>query len=210
MAIIPAASRRKAFMEFLDPQFWSFLWDGARYEALIARAGPWAPLMAIAAMIIVSFLPLPAETVAIANGMVFGRVEGFIITWVGAMIAAALAFALARTIARPLVLRFVDAARLAHFERAVDRRGAPFLLLVRMIPLIPYTVVNYGSGIAPVKFRTFLWTSAIGMAPPIFAFVSIGALMTEQPWLGWMTLAAAILIVVLFGWATRRWWSKAD
>ena len=193
-------------MEFFDSQFWSFLWDGERYEALVREAGPMAPLLAIGAMIAVSFLPLPAETVAIANGMVFGRAEGFILTWIGAMIAAALSFVLARTIARPLIYRFISQERIARFEYAVEKRGAPFLLLVRMIPLIPYTIVNYGSGMAPVRFHTFLWTSAIGMAPPIFAFVSIGALMMDQPWLGWMMLGAAILFILLLGWTTRRWW----
>ena len=197
-------------MEFLDLQFWSFLWDGARYEAMIEAAGPWAPLIAIGAMIVVSFLPLPAETVAIANGMVFGRAEGFVLTWIGAMIAAMLAFVLARSVLRPLVYRVIPDGTLNRFENAVHRRGAPFLLLVRMIPIIPYTVVNYGSGLAPVRFGTFLWTSAIGMAPPIFAFVSIGALMTEQPWLGWMMLGAAIVFLLLLGWATRRMWGKND
>lgn len=195
-------------MDFLQPEFWSFLWDGARYEALIEELGPWAPVMAVAAMIIVSFLPLPAETVAIANGMAFGQTKGFILTWLGAMIAAALAFTIARALARPLIYRFVPQTSLLRFERAVEKRGAPFLLLVRMIPLIPYTVVNYGSGLAPVKFKTFLWTSAIGMAPPIFAFVTIGALMIDQPWLGWMMLAAAVMFIVLLGWTTRRWWWK--
>jgi len=195
-------------MELLDPAFWSFLWDSERYEALIEEMGPWAPVMAVAAMVIVSFLPLPAETVAVANGMVFGRAEGFALTWIGAMIAAALAFLLARTIARPLVHRFLSAERLTHFEQSVEKRGAPFLLLIRMIPLIPYTVVNYGSGVAPVPFRTFLWTSALGMAPPIYAFVSIGALMNDQPWLGWMMLGAAVVFVLLLGWTTRRWWRK--
>ncbi|MEO1135664.1 MAG: VTT domain-containing protein [Pseudomonadota bacterium] len=193
-------------MDFLQPEFWSFLWDGARYEALVEELGPWAPLLAIGAMIIVSFLPLPAETVAVANGMAFGQAYGFVLTWIGAMTAAALAFALARTLAQPLIYRFIPEAALRRFEQAVEKRGAPFLLLVRMIPLIPYTVVNYGSGMAPVRFHTFLWTSALGMAPPIFAFVSIGALMVDQPWLGWMMLGAAILFVLLLGWTTRRWW----
>ncbi|GJL90693.1 TVP38/TMEM64 family protein [Hyphococcus sp.] len=193
-------------MEIFELEFWSFLWDGARYEALIEDLGFWGPVVAVLAMVVVSFLPLPAETVAIANGMAFGRAEGFVLTWLGAMIAAMLAFALARSVFQPLIIRFVSAERVARFERAVEQRGAPFLLLVRMIPLIPYTVVNYGSGIAPVKFRTFLWTSAIGMAPPIFAFVSIGAMMTDQPWLGWMMLGAAVAIILLLGWTARRLW----
>ncbi len=183
-------------MEIFDPTFWSFLWDAERYEAMVAQAGPWAPLLSICAMIVVSFLPLPAETVAIANGMAFGRWMGFLWTWLGAVIAAILAFGLARWLGAPIIKRFVSASALEKFESLINRRGAPFLLFARMIPLIPYTVVNYGAGLSPVRFKTYLWTSALGMAPPIFAFVSAGALMKDQPWLGWITVIA---IITLFG-----------
>lgn len=195
-------------MEIFDPEFWSFLWDAARYEALVEDLGPWAPLMAIGAMIIVSFLPLPAETVAVANGMVFGRWEGFILTWLGAMIAALIAFGLARWLGAPIVRRILPNATLEKFEALVEKRGAPFLLLARMIPFVPYTVVNYGSGLSPIRLRTYIWTSAIGMAPPIFAFVSIGALMMEQPWAGWLGLAAMFVVFALLAYYARGMWSE--
>ena len=194
-------------MELLDPEFWSFLWDAARYEALVEDLGPWAPLGAIAAMIIVSFLPLPAETVAVANGMVFGRWEGFVLTWLGAMVAALIAFGLARWLGAPIIKRILPKATLDKFDTLVEKRGAPFLLLVRMIPFVPYTVVNYGSGLSPIRLRTYIWTSAIGMAPPIFAFVSIGALMVDQPWIGWLGLAAIIAICALLAYYAQSIWS---
>ncbi len=193
-------------MEFFDVAFWSFLWDAERYEALVKELGPWAPLLAIAAMVIVSFLPLPAETVAIANGMVFGRWEGFVLTWLGAMTAALLAFGLARCLGAPVIKRMLPKTMLENFEALVERRGAPFLLLARMIPFIPYTVVNYGSGLASIRLRTYVWTSGIGMAPPIFAFVSVGALMTEQAWVGWLGLAAAIAVFALLAFYARSHW----
>ncbi len=195
-------------MEIFDPIFWSFLWDAERYEALVIQVGPWAPLLSICAMIVVSFLPLPAETVAIANGMVFGRWMGFLWTWIGAVIAAMIAFGLARWLGAPVIKRFVSASALTKFENLIDRRGAPFLLFARMIPLIPYTVVNYGAGLSPVRFKTYLWTSALGMAPPIFAFVSAGALMKDQPWLGWLTVVAIISLFALLAYSLRKWWAN--
>ena len=102
-------------MDFLNPEFWSFLWDAARYEAMIENLGPWAPLLAIGAMIAVSFLPLPAETVAVANGMVFGRWEGFILTWLGAMVAALIAFGLARWLGAPIIKRIIPKSSLDRF-----------------------------------------------------------------------------------------------
>jgi len=195
-------------MELFDLEFWSFLWDAERYEALVASLGPWAPLLAIVAMLIVSFLPLPAETVAVANGMAFGQWFGFLLTWIGAMIAALLAFCLARWLGQPVIKRLLPRRLLARFERQVKRRGAPFLLFVRLIPLVPYTVVNYGSGLSPIRLRTYLWTSAIGMAPPIFAFVTAGALMKDQPWLGWVTLGAVIAIFGLLAYSARSIWTE--
>ncbi len=190
-------------MDFFDAEFWSIFMDPEKYRAFIDQLGPWAPVGAVGAMIVVSFLPLPAETVAVANGAAFGRLEGFILTWIGAMIAAIIAFCLARALGAPIVNRFVPKKTLAGFEARVRRRGAPFLLLARMIPFVPYTVVNYGSGLSPVPFRTYLWTSAIGMAPPIFAFVCVGALMMEQPWIGWVSLGAVLLVFGLLAYYLR-------
>ncbi len=195
-------------MEFLDPSFWSFLWDAERYETLAEQLGPWAPALSIGAMIIVSFLPLPAETVAIANGMAFGRWMGFLWTWIGAVAAAMIAFVLARWLGAPLVRRFAPKTALDKFETLVNGRGAPFLLFIRMIPLIPYTVVNYGSGLSPVRFRTYAWTTALGMAPPIFAFVSAGAMMKEQPWLGWVMIGAVIAVFGSIAYYTRKRWAR--
>lgn len=191
-------------MEFFNAEIWAVLMDPEKYRAMIDEAGMWAPAVAVGAMIVVSFLPLPAETVAIANGAAFGRAEGFVVTWAGAMIASLLAFFIARLLGRPLVNRALPSTTLTRFEDSVRRRGAVFLLLARMIPFIPYTVVNYGSGLSPVTLRTYAWTSAIGMAPPIFAFVSVGDLMAEQPWMGWMSLAASLLFFALLAWAVRR------
>ncbi|MEO1252704.1 MAG: VTT domain-containing protein [Pseudomonadota bacterium] len=190
--------------EIWVPEWLSLFWDAARYEAFVEKLGPWAPAFAIAAMIIVSFLPLPAETVAIANGMAFGQWTGFVLTWIGAVIAAAIAFCIARALGQPLVRRMIPARHLDRYEALGDGGGAAFLLIVRLIPLIPYTVVNYGAGLSLVRFRTFLWTSAVGMAAPIFAFVSAGALMREQPWLGWLGVFAAVALFALLGRAFYR------
>lgn len=193
-------------MEFVASDIWSVFLDPERYRELAHDAGVWAPVLAIFAMVVVSFLPLPAETVAIANGAVFGRLYGFIFTWIGAMLAALIAFALARWLGRPIIARFIPQKASERFEALVERRGAPFLLLARMIPFIPYTVVNYGSGLSPVKLRTYIWTSAIGMSPPIFAFVSVGALMMEQAWLGWVSLGAVIAVFGMLAYYTRTRW----
>jgi SNARE associated Golgi protein len=76
-------------------------------ERIAGAWGAWAPAASIALMILHSFVPFPAELIAIANGMLFGPVWGTLVTWLGAMLGAALAFALARRYGRPLVDRLV-------------------------------------------------------------------------------------------------------
>jgi uncharacterized membrane protein YdjX (TVP38/TMEM64 family) len=76
-------------------------------ERIAEAWGAWAPVASIALMILHSFIPFPAELIAIANGMLFGPVWGTLVTWLGAMLGAALAFGLARRYGRPRVDRLV-------------------------------------------------------------------------------------------------------
>jgi len=72
-------------------------------------------------MIVHSFVPFPAEFVALANGMVYGPLWGTVITWVGAMLGASIAFWLARRLGRPFVERMVKTT-----ERKTRRDWASF------------------------------------------------------------------------------------
>jgi uncharacterized membrane protein YdjX (TVP38/TMEM64 family) len=87
-------------------------------ERIAEAWGAWAPVASIALMILHSFVPFPAELIAIANGMLFGPVWGTLLTWLGAMLGAALAFGLARLYGRPLVERLVA-------RKAWSGAGAP-------------------------------------------------------------------------------------
>ena len=75
-------------------------------EELILSWGTWGVAGSIMLMVLHSFVPFPAEMVAIANGMLYGPVWGTVITWTGAMLGAWLAFGLARWLGRPFVRRW--------------------------------------------------------------------------------------------------------
>ena len=68
----------------------------------IRSSGSWGVI------VIHSFIPFPAELVAIANGMIYGSFWGIVITWSGAMMGACVAFALARKLGRPFVIKFLN------------------------------------------------------------------------------------------------------
>src|SRR3546814_15891868 len=100
-------------------------------------------------MVLHSFVPFPAEFVALANGMLYGPVWGTIITWIGAMLGAFLAFGLSRAFGRPFV-ETVVARR--HWQRPHDWTGehaAPMVFLSRFLPVLPFHLVNYSAGLHP-------------------------------------------------------------
>ena len=85
----------------------SFEFSAQVIEETIRSWGMWGVLASIVLMIVHSFVPFPAELIAVANGMVYGPIWGTVITWTGAMLGAFLAFGLARTLGRPFVERMV-------------------------------------------------------------------------------------------------------
>ncbi|RMD88835.1 MAG: TVP38/TMEM64 family protein [Alphaproteobacteria bacterium] len=179
--------------------------DPSRYEALLEAAGLWAPLFSLGLMLAVSLLPLPAETVAIVNGMVFGRLGGFVLTLLGALIAASVAFAIGRQLGRPAAARFVPARALGRYDRLVEGGGPMMLLVLRMLPVVPFTVVNYGAALSRLRFSTFLWTATLGMIPPIAAFVLMGSVLRDDPLLGWLLIAGGAVAIAGLGYRLRHW-----
>jgi uncharacterized membrane protein YdjX (TVP38/TMEM64 family) len=112
--------------------------DGMSAEAfkdLVVSWGVWGVFASILLMVLHSFVPFPAEFVAIANGMCFGPVLGTAITWVGAMLGAVLAFALSRRFGRPLVERIVSRNSWNRLDDWLARYGGDGAFLCRFIPV---------------------------------------------------------------------------
>lgn len=172
-------------------------------KAFVQAWGAWAAAGAIVLMVLHSFVPLPAEIIAIANGALFGPWWGVLVTWVGAMLGAILAFAAARSLGRP-VLRWAVPARYWARLEAVPVKPVP-LLIVRLIPVISFNLVNYAAGLLGVPWWTFLWTTALGILPLVVTMVGLGRQLMAAPWWIWMLAAAAILACWLLGRALRPW-----
>jgi uncharacterized membrane protein YdjX (TVP38/TMEM64 family) len=171
-------------------------------EDIVQRWGAWGVAASVLLMVLHSFMPVPAEIIAVANGMCFGSASGAAVTWLGAMLGAAFAFALARGAGRPLVRRAVSEARLARLDRWCGRAGT--LLLLRLVPVISFNLINYAAGLAGVPWWTFLWTTALGILPLTIVTAVLGARMLEVPVTAWAALGAAIITA----WLVAGWWRR--
>jgi uncharacterized membrane protein YdjX (TVP38/TMEM64 family) len=171
-------------------------------ERIAEAWGAWAPVASIALMILHSFVPFPAELIAIANGMLFGPVWGTLVTWIGAMLGAALAFALARRYGRPLANRLVARKAWSGAEALRACCDARTLLLARLVPVISFNLINYAAGVLCVGWWRFLWTTSLGILPITVASVTLGNELTGPMWDAWLG-GSGLLLALYLGW---RWY----
>ena len=121
-------------------------------EETILSWGVWGVFISVGLMIVHSFVPFPAEFIAIANGMIYGPVWGTIITWVGAMLGAYLAFGLSRTFGRPFVEMLVAKKNWYVLEGWLASRSTRFVFVSRFIPLIAFNLINYATGLMSISY----------------------------------------------------------
>lgn len=178
--------------------------EPAGLRTLMDRAGIWAPLVSIALMAAHSFVPFPAELIAIANGLAFGLAGGIAVTWLGAMAGAVLAYELARALGPAARARLVPARHQKRLDSLVGDFGTRTLLIARLIPVISFNLVNYGAGLAGVGRFTFLWTTAIGILPITALSVLVGSTALELPAYLWLVAGLVLVLAVLAVRLVRR------
>ena len=152
------------------------------FPGKIRELGVFGQLAIIGLMIIHSFIPFPAEFVALAAGNVYGTVHGTILTWIGAMFGATLSFGLTRVFGQPFVNWALPSRQLKLLDKWTDDQGASTLLISRFIPLIAFNLINYAAGLTKVSWWTFLWTTGLGILPLTALVVHMGGQMQELSW----------------------------
>ena len=178
----------------------------ANVETWLAAMGVGAYVVAPLVMAAVSILPVPAEAPAMVNGMLFGAVVGSLITWIGAMAGAWISYEIARSWGRSLAHRIVRQESMQRLDNVADQAGWWGLLVLRFVPVVAFTALNWGAGLCDVPRWRFLWTTALGIVPGVVLFttsgVGLSAIWRRSP----PVAAAFVLGVVLLGvvWERRR------
>jgi len=111
---------------------------------------------------------LPASIFVIAAGFIWGWLLGGCYAMVGGTLGAIVSYFAGRFIGEGLLERFGRVGRIV--AKQVDHAGFKSLLVLRNIPGIPFAVLNYGAGVAGVRFRDYFFATIIGIAPSKFVF----------------------------------------
>ena len=174
--------------------------SGEIIAARVKSWGVWGHFALVGLMILHSFIPFPAELVAMAAGMSFGIVWGTVLTWTGAMAGGLIAFGLSRAFGRPFVAGILAPKHMARIDNWSNATGISALIVARLIPVIAFNLINYAAGLTRVTWWRFTWTMALGILPMTVLMVVMGNQMRQPTMTDWLMLIAAgslILAVVL-------------
>lgn len=171
-------------------------------RAHVVAAGPWGPVVFVCGYAAWSLLPVPKNVATAAAGVLFGIAGGSALAWVGATLGALAAFGLARALGRDLTSRLLR-GRLAAADTALGDRGFVAVLLARLVPVVPFTAVNYASGVTGVRFVPYLTATMLGMVPGTLAYAALGAYSGVDP-TGTALAGTALIVLSLVGWGTAR------
>ncbi|MFL5816652.1 MAG: TVP38/TMEM64 family protein [Conexibacter sp.] len=144
-----------------------------RVRDTVDDAGIAAPLafMALSSLLTVAMFPGPL--LAGASGLLFGTALGTPISIVAATLGASLAFSLSRRFGARAVDE-LSGHRVRVVQDFIAQRGFLSVLYARILPAMPYNVVNYAAGLTAVPLLTFAAATAIGCAPRAFAYTALG------------------------------------
>ncbi|MCI0182001.1 MAG: TVP38/TMEM64 family protein [Acidibacillus sp.] len=182
------------------------IWVYFRYEhdvsSFIRHLGPFGVIGSIVLMALLCIIPFPAEFLMIIDMQIYGVWMGILYVWIGAMVGSYVTFLLAKHFGEGWIKKFVADKHLKKLNELVDKHGALGLFMARLIPLIPFVVLNYASAMLPeVGTWTYLWTTGLGIMPYDLgaALVFLGFSKKTLIWL----IAGGVALVMI--WVGALW-----
>jgi len=125
----------------------------------------WSPAVFIGTFGVACVLFLPASVFIVTAGLIWGGWPGSLYALGGALLGAYLSFHVSRYIGGDLLSKLGRAG--ARLSRALDHAGFRTLLVLRLIPLVPFPVFNYSAGVSGVRLRDYMLSTFVGIIPPI-------------------------------------------
>src|SRR5437660_2907403 len=143
----------------------------------IGKLGPWGPVIFIALYVVATVFFIPGSVLTLGAGAVFGVALGSVSVSIGATLGATAAFLVGRYLARDAIARKIEKnEKFAAIDRAVADEGWKIVLLTRLSPVFPFTLLNYAFGLTRVKLSHYVLASWLGMIPGTVMYVYLGSL----------------------------------
>jgi uncharacterized membrane protein YdjX (TVP38/TMEM64 family) len=185
--------------------------DEVREE--IDSLGLAGPLLILALALLHSVVFYPAEIVDAAAGFAYGFFPALALVMFGWLLNGLVCWTIGRSVARPLFDRWFGEERFERVERAIERGGATLLLAMRLIPILPFSIVSYAAGAARVPLWRFVWTTMVGYLPITAISVYFGTRLEGLSLTDPIVLISGLALVALLWaghWVMRRQTSRSS
>lgn len=185
--------------------------DEVREE--IDSLGIAGPLLILALALLHSVVFYPAEIVDAAAGFAYGFFPALALVMFGWLLNGLACWAIGQSVARPLFDRWFGEERFERVERAIERGGPTLLLAMRLIPILPFSIVSYAAGAARVPLWRFVWTTLVGYLPITAISVYFGTRLEGLSLTDPLVLASALALLALLGaghWVMKRQASRSS
>lgn len=143
-------------------------------QTLLQKLGLWAPIFYILLYTIGTILILPSTPLNLSGGAIFGIWWGTLWTTIAAVTAAVVAFYYSRTIGRDWIAEKLQ-GRIAALDAEMQQGGLFYMFAIRLLPIIPYGMVNFAAGLTSISFQDYFMGTILGTIPGILPFVMMGA-----------------------------------
>ena len=179
-------------------------------DLFIRGFGPWALLVFTLAFLIASPIPFMAPILSATGGLLFGPMRGALVAILVAAVTSLVPFMISRRLGRDWVESKLKGTRLDDIYRRLDSgNGFTFVLLLRLVPVMPWEVQNYVAGVTRVTIPTYLAATILGSAPLTICLAILGAA-ARRPgsweFFGAIALVAVVLVtpIVIFAIRNRK------
>lgn len=142
-----------------------------------SSVGPWLPLAFLGAHVVVTVFPFPRTAFTLAAGLLFGPYSGVAIAVTASTLSALLTLTLVRALGLQLSA-LVSHPKVDMVDDRLRARGWPAVLSLRMIPAVPFSVVNYAASASAVPTLQYALATLAGLVPGTTAVVLLGDALT--------------------------------
>lgn len=176
-------------------------------QAQLESLGVVGAIVLVALILVHAVVLFPAEIPNAVAGLTYGFATALPMVMLAWTASGLIAYFLGVWVGRPLAVRLAGEERVETAERVIGRGGVTALLLARLIPFVPFSLVGYIAGATKVPVWRYTWTSAVGVLPITAAATYLGHALDEfslsDPLL-WVAVGTLVVLVVLTATVARR------
>lgn len=173
---------------------------------LIGEHVLFAPMIYVLCFAILPIFLFPVPILAVVAGAAFGLFAGSLYTIIGAMINSVLMFYIARFLGFRAVSDFTQNSK-SKILKTLGEPGGKFslILILRLMPLVPYNALNYACGVMNVSLREYVVATFVGIVPATFIMVNLGEKALDMRSNGFIIACVLVAaLVVLSSWGAKK------